>query len=468
MLLSYIFNYINNVFYLDLRSLALFRIGLGAFSLLNLFWLFPYLDAFYGINGLAPLAALKPYMRWSFYAFGDNHYFIHAVFFFHVVAAMLLLLGKFTRVATAACLLLTISYVHRFNLVTYGADTTMIAFLMWGIFLPLGSRFSLDALKNKSINNLPNRFVSMVTAAFFIQIVFVYVFNAIGKNDFSWWRDYTALFYTLSCFEWASSFGAWLVQFPDFLKVLTFLALMLEFWGSFLLLIPVYSALFRNIAIIIFIGFHFSIFLTMTVGWFSGIMIVVWSALIPSTWWQRTKISMEDISLVRRRFNKPVVCVVSFVLIFFLIQNTVLHLTYVLNHKVKHNVAEAIGKTLGIHQKWMMFVPYPPKTTRKYYYVPIYADEALASDARLTAPIEIKENERWTKFLFNLRSKRNHRYRLFLINYLTTRWNATHPSSLRVKTVRVYFSVDWISPIKTVILVRRYFDIFEKPLMAPL
>ena len=49
---SILLKYIKEIFYLDLRSLAVFRIGLGLTILYNLYSLYSDIDVFYGPRGI--------------------------------------------------------------------------------------------------------------------------------------------------------------------------------------------------------------------------------------------------------------------------------------------------------------------------------------------------------------------------------------------------------------------------------
>lgn len=424
--------YLSQVFCLDLRSLSLFRIGLGLTILYNLYSIYPNLDAFYGPHGVAPLYAIKSELNWSLYAISDNFYFLRTFFILHVVFAIMLIVGFRTRLATILCLIMTVSLIHRAPILSYGADKIVKVFLMWGAFLPLGAYFSFDHRKN----NLPDQFFSMATIAFICQLIIIYTFNAMTKTHQSWSQDFTALQYVFSSHDLAKPLATWFLQFPELLKCLTFLSLCLEHYGGFLLLIPFFSSLFRSVVIVMFIAYHAFIYSTIDVGWFSVIMVCVWVALIPSTWWQKFDIRRNKNNLSGIKFRWSSGLVVGMILMYLFVLHYRYFKIHVFHNGWKENQIEAFGKQTGLYQKWSMFAPAPPLFSRKYSLLPIYAQN---SRVLISTPIQINVKDRWSDLLYQIQRDEFKKYKAYVEAYYTYRWNQEHPEEQQVKTINIFY-----------------------------
>lgn len=139
---------LQNPFKLDLRSLAIFRLGLGLVILLALFPVSTFSLA-------TPLDTdlSKP----IFYENASNllETFIQQFGFGYFLLGLLLLvsgiglmLGYKTRIATLSCLILSsiasLVDVGHFPLIA----TVLLALLFWSLFLPVGANYSLDSAMN--------------------------------------------------------------------------------------------------------------------------------------------------------------------------------------------------------------------------------------------------------------------------------------------------------------------------------
>jgi predicted DCC family thiol-disulfide oxidoreductase YuxK len=137
---------------IDARSLGLFRLAMGAVLLGDLARRFRWLDDFYTNDGVLPnhnhLFNLRggPGVWSAFHAVSSDG---EAAFGFGVVALVyvLFLLGVRTRVFHAVSLVALVSLAAR-NTLLEGPGTYLgIALLLVTLPLPLGSRFSIDALR---------------------------------------------------------------------------------------------------------------------------------------------------------------------------------------------------------------------------------------------------------------------------------------------------------------------------------
>src|SRR5690606_10376590 len=146
--------YLRKTFTLDLRALALLRIGLGALLLIDLYTRATDLEAHYANTGVLPLPALFSH-EWNPYFFsfhtGSGLWQVQAIFFLLAAFfAVCLLLGYKTRLATVLSWALLVSLHNRNPLILQGGDDLVRMLLFWSIFLPLGSFYSLDSRKTCS------------------------------------------------------------------------------------------------------------------------------------------------------------------------------------------------------------------------------------------------------------------------------------------------------------------------------
>lgn len=136
-------------FELDLRSLAVFRVGLGLLLLCDLVNRAWWLRAHYTDWGVMPREALLDTLwdrAWmSVHLFSGTFAPTAILFVLSGAVAVALLVGFRTTIATALSWFLLISLHARNPIVLQGGDIIFRLLLFWAIFLPLGARWSIDA-----------------------------------------------------------------------------------------------------------------------------------------------------------------------------------------------------------------------------------------------------------------------------------------------------------------------------------
>ena len=170
-------------------------------------------------------------------------------------------------------------------LVGYSADELLRLLLFWSMFLPLGACWSVDRLRGAVPDPPSTRVLSVATAGLFLQIAFVYWFTALLKTGPEWRVDGTALYYALSAKQLVTPIGAYLLQFPDLLKVLTFGTLAVEIVAPLLLFSPFFTVPARIAGIIGIVGLHVGISMTLAVGYFPWIGAACMVCFLPSWFW---------------------------------------------------------------------------------------------------------------------------------------------------------------------------------------
>ena len=278
---------------IDARALAALRIGLGGVLLLNLLLRARYLREFYTDAGVFPRAAMVELYPVT------EHLSLHGQFgsaeaqavLFAIagIAALALLLGYRTTLATVLSLGLLFSLHGRNPLVLNGGDILLRHLLLWGVFLPLGERWSVDATRRT--RGARDRVASVATAGLFLQIVAVYATNAVLKHRGSLWTDGTAVRYVFGLDQFTVLLGDALAEVPwlvsafgrvwFWLLTVSWLLLVLRGWP-------------RAILASAFVGAHVAMALTMQLGVFPLVAIVGLLVFLPAPVWRTIEARLVD------------------------------------------------------------------------------------------------------------------------------------------------------------------------------
>ncbi len=287
---------LRNIFGLDLRSLALFRIGIAGVFLWDLQERAQYLRAHYSGEGILPLSlppGIAPLpvsvLPFSLHNLCDDLYFQAGLFLATAVAAVGLLIGYRTRLMTLLVWFLLLSTQARNPMLAHGGDVLLRMVLFWGLFLPLGAIWSVDALRSGRPRPPSSVVVSPATVAFILQLCFVYLFAVLWKTDPAWRTDGTAVSMALRIDSFTTPLGLITRQYPQLMRLATFYTIYLESFGPILLLLPFATQRLRVLAIALFVNLHLGIGLNMELGNFSPVCIVTWLALLPPWFWDRLR-----------------------------------------------------------------------------------------------------------------------------------------------------------------------------------
>ncbi|MBD2102747.1 DUF393 domain-containing protein [Leptolyngbya sp. FACHB-261] len=282
---------LGEIFSLDLRSLALFRMGLALVILADLGFRARSLTAHYSDVGVLPRTALigevlKPWY-WSIHLISGQPLVQALLFGVAGLIALALLVGYQTRLATIASWALVVSLHNRNPALIFAADDVLRALLFWAMFLPLGARYSIDSALNTANQRQLNRWLSGATVALIFQQCFIYWFSAAFKSESPVWLDGSAVYYALSYDQYVTGLGQILLGFPLLLSFSTLTTFALEWVGPFLLFMPVRTDFFRSCAVVTFILLHIGFGLTLNLGIFPMLSVFSWLAFIPSSVWDR-------------------------------------------------------------------------------------------------------------------------------------------------------------------------------------
>ncbi len=334
---------------IDARSLGVGRIGLALVLLFDLLRRIPVLTLFYSNQGLLPNHTLlwRPPTQWMFSFLFLASLPDEAAFCFILcgLVYLALLVGWRTRLMQFLALVCVLSLHGRVTLLENGGDWMLGELALWTAFLPLGRRFSLDALRaslrhhpETTAADLANRHPSdpgpsiapelatsepspgpekgqiasgegglgppepiaggagpsqgpdsVVTLAAFalvLQLATSYFFNAIQKGGPTW-RHGSAVHYVLYQNRMVTWFAVWMRGHMPlwFSRVLSYSALATEGLLPALLLVPIRRVWTRRAAILAIVGLHLGFQCFINLGVFSWAMIGYTPFLLTAADW---------------------------------------------------------------------------------------------------------------------------------------------------------------------------------------
>jgi len=269
---------------IDTRTLAVFRMLLGALIVADIFLRSRNFHFFYTEDGAVPQSLAEQYTAEtavSVYYFTTDPTIIAGLFVLTALVGVQLFIGYKTRLATVLAFLLVISLDHHNPLVLSFADTLFRFLLFWSIFLPLGERWSVDAI-HRERESRPS-IASVASALILIQVVFVYASNAVAKAFSDLWKSGEAATLVLGLDNITFLFGETTRNVPTLLQAggfIWFLMLSLS-WLLFF-----FRGRLRTAFAFMFIGVHASFALTVRIGAFPYVSISGVLLFLQAQFWQ--------------------------------------------------------------------------------------------------------------------------------------------------------------------------------------
>lgn len=311
-----IYNKLRQMFGMDIRSLALFRVGLAIATIGDLVERSLDLRAHYSDEGIFPRHVL-------FESYSNNYtMIIHAIsghtnfqlfcFLLHAFFALCLLVGYRTRLFTFLTWLMLASLQARNPFLNHGGDLYFRLIFFYAIFLPLGGCFSVDSalsnVRHKSHRN--PRVLTGGTIALISQVAVMYIVSTFHKTGVEWTTEYTSTWYAIQLDYYRTFVANFLSQFPDLLRLLTYVVLQWEFLGNFCFAMPIYTDYFRLLAVVGFIGMHFGFIICIRLGFFFWVCFVAMFPFVPTLVWdwiagtRAMRNAMQLTNTVTVRFNE--------------------------------------------------------------------------------------------------------------------------------------------------------------------
>lgn len=457
-------------FGLDLRSLAVMRMGLAGVLLTDLAIRFSDFGAMYSRSGFAPVKMVRGLQRaptWSLHLLSGSDAWQASLFAIAAICAVALLVGYRTRLAVIASWVLLTSLQVRMPLVLNAGDTLLRVGLFWGMFLPLGAVWSLDdfwrkdrrdepsgSLGGLSLRAYANPFVSAATFALIVQLSLVYWFAGVAKWNDAWLHE-DALGNVFKFGLYGLPLGAALSDYPTLTMAFSRATVWLELLGPLLLFIPWQTARLRMIAFISFILLHAGIAVTMTVGLFSYAAFAMWMALLPGEFWERwSAFRLPTASINEQiapssawsklgRFTASSAALLAIALAVY----------YNVANEISPRPVNAVDRAIRtaahlttLRQAWGVFGRPPRKDSWFVYQARLQNGELVdllsggddVLDNRPALASRQFTNHRWRKLHLRLRTDSSSPYRQSLADYKCREWNAAHGPDEQVVRLDFY------------------------------
>jgi hypothetical protein len=277
------------LFAIDPRTLALLRILLALYILVDLAHRSFDMEAFYTDFGAFPReefgAGSLPH--WSFHAWSGDLWFQALLFAASALAALALLAGHRTQTAALVSWALAVSLHNRNGYVQIGGDRVFRLVLFWSLFLPLGRRWSLDALRGGLPADIRQRRVlSVASVALLLQVFLIYPFTVAQKMQRPNWQDLSEISRVLAVDGITTPLGRLLRGIPRLHGTMTAVTVAFEAAVPALVLLPSKAGKLRAMVVFTMWGFHVLVLGgSLSLGLFPFAMVVAWSVFLPSWFW---------------------------------------------------------------------------------------------------------------------------------------------------------------------------------------
>jgi len=293
-------------FSIDPRTLGLFRISLGVTLLIDLFFRSRVYEHFYSNEGLLPNHTLlwappAPHLFSLFFTLSTPTEVAVGMAICGLVF-LSLLVGYRTKLSQILSFICLVSLNTRVSPLENGGDMVMNILTTFTMFLPLGQRFSVDALLaslRRRVEHQPtdlhdrnemrvpvSRVFSIVVLALILQLTLIYFFNVVHKSGRTW-EDGTAVHLTLQQDRIITPFGVWLREHAPIwsLKAMTWATIVIESLGAILVFSPFFPVWTRGLAIMLMPFLHLSFALCLNLGPFSYAMALFFMLLPHERHW---------------------------------------------------------------------------------------------------------------------------------------------------------------------------------------
>jgi len=281
--------YWQQLFGIDLRSLALFRIAIALTCILEMAHIWTDSSAFFAVDGLYPRDEAIQWSdpsSWSLYYLSGHVLWARFLLCLTMLSSLALLVGYRTRVAAFLCWILIFSYSTRIVALGSGAHMLLVGLLFWAMFLPLNAKFSIDSALN-TIKVKSNHYLSAATFALLIQMMCLYLFSGLLKSDPVWNTTGDAIYYVLNTTSIPTALGVYLGQWPALTHYLTLYVYYLEIIAAVLLFFPYKNELSRLIILPFLIALHVSFIFFLAIGTFPFVCLRGLVVFIPSLAWDK-------------------------------------------------------------------------------------------------------------------------------------------------------------------------------------
>jgi hypothetical protein len=458
-------SYFRSVFSIDVRSLGAFRIVLGALLLIDLALRARFFEFFLTDAGPFPRDAIPyvPFLRSLFFISGDGS--VQALLYgVMVTAAVMFTIGYKTRTATVILWFFIAAHHGRCPMVLTGEDRLPLQFLIWSIFLPMGARYSVDAMR-KPRSGPATQYLSLASAAILLQFIALYAVTGVTKSGASW-TDGTALWWSLGSEYWVLPLGRLLREHYGMTVVMTYIVPTFEWLAALTLLISYKRNVIRAVTIFLLFGFQMGLLFTIELRMFPLMSSVGLILFVPGSWWDRIRrrdashsVSTEatDFDCGRSVFTVARDIGVGFLMILSAILALQCLATYrTLPFVPTWRAPGMLARQIGVNQEWPMYSPNPDSHEFKVKFA------GIQEGKRVIELLEEPGGSRWGKVkefheayrLLIYQEKLFHKHGKFpdlvtaYLDWICREWHADANEDDTVDAIRWFYETRDVRPVE--------------------
>ena len=281
----------------DTRTAALYRVGIAMALIAELLSAWPDACTMYGADGVAPRAFPLLPLHWESCSLTMR---AHTV---HLIAAVLLLVGLFSRTSAVIAYALQLSLLYRNPDVQTTDAAVLCACLLWAALLPVGALWSVDSIIGTP--HMKTQHVSLAVSGLKVHLVLFYTTSVVFKvtqgrhplrfapddaagRGSSPWLDGSAVAEALLCCEYQRPLGARMAQLPVICACGTYLTLVLEALAPPALLL--FDGESRLVPLLLLWSLHAFMHACLALGHFSLICVAALSIFIPAEAWNSLEV----------------------------------------------------------------------------------------------------------------------------------------------------------------------------------
>ena len=337
----------------DLRALAVLRIGIACLLLADLAFRLPHIDPLLTDGGWLDGRPGGAWPTPSLHALSGAYAWHVSLFVIAAVCALGLLVGWRTRLMLVLSWLLHLSLVHReYHMMDVG-DSVLSQAMWWCLFLPIADVASLDARRRGPTT--ATHVCSVASLGLLLLPACVYGFAGLLKLRNPPWQDGEAVRMAIQDDTWTLPLGSWLMAHDAPLAWMTYATLATEVGGPLLLFLPLWFPKLRTLGVLLLAGFTASMGLTIWLGLIPFVMLTALIPHLPSRVWRRDPTTALACVPRRRGLRGVLAAGVS-----------TLALLYVLLSNVdslhgRHRISETgllheLGQATQLRQGWTMYI----------------------------------------------------------------------------------------------------------------
>ncbi len=290
---------LTDVFALDLRSIALWRMLAGLLVMLDIIMKWEMLPALYSDYGLLRNEfwdTVNPHPEyWTIHIGNRTTTFAYVMGVLQLVVGASLMVGFKTRMNAVLAWVLIASGVGRIPYIISGADNMLRVMLFWTMFLPLEQVFSVDAkLKTGDwLGGVTNfRVANGATVGYMLQLCWIYTSAVWWKSNEVWWLaapdGMTPVYRALSLDSFRAPLGDLIYQSQGLMKLLGLFTLAVQYICPILVFLPIklHRHWPRLVGALGFFGLQLGFGMAMTLGIFPFVGMLTVAPLLPSFIWK--------------------------------------------------------------------------------------------------------------------------------------------------------------------------------------